>query len=262
MFTFLWSPLPVFMLTLRQFSGGRATRVVALISLIPVLLAAIYALVSDGTSTLPEEFFAEGVFRGLFVATLLPVAVMVLATGALGNEVEDQTLPYLSLKPIRRIRIVFEKFLASVVAATPLILGGMAIAYVVTFRGDAGDSVHLTYLWSALAASFAGIVAYSAVFQLVSLLVARALLVGLTYSLVWESVLGRYLPGLKIISIRHYTESIFVGMLEKSNYPSLVQAGNQMSDPTAVGTSAIVIVVVAIVAMLISTWRLGRLNLE
>ena len=32
------------------------------------------------------------------VAPLLPITVLILATGALGNEVEDRTLPDLTLK--------------------------------------------------------------------------------------------------------------------------------------------------------------------
>lgn len=261
MLTFLWTPLPVFMLTMRQFAGGKATRVVTIISLIPVLMAVIYALVSDSAS-IPEDFFSQDLYRGLFVATLLPVAVLVLATGALGNEVEDQTLPYLTLKPIRRLRIVVEKFLATVVTATPLIFAGLALAYLIVFRSDAGESEHLKYLGAALCSAFAGIVAYSAIFELVSLLVTRALLAGMAYSLVWESVLGRYLPGLRVISIRHYTESIFVGMLESTNYPRIIEFGSELDSPASVTVAVIVIVVVSVVALLLSTWRLGRLNLE
>ena len=149
---------------------------------------------------------------------------------------------------------MFEKFLASVVTASPLILGGLILAYLIVFRSDAGDSGNLPYLWAALAASFAGIVAYSAVFELVSLLVSRALLAGLTYSLVWESVLGRYLPGLRVVSIRHYTESIFVGMLDSTNYSSIVEVGSELDDPASVITAVLVIVAVAAIALFLSTW--------
>ncbi|MGD9713974.1 MAG: ABC transporter permease [Thermomicrobiales bacterium] len=261
MLTFLWTPLPVFMLTMRQFAGGKSTRVVALISLIPVLMAGIFALVSSD-STIPEEFFSQAVYRGLFVATLLPVAVLVLATGALGNEIEDQTLPYLTLKPIRRLRIVVEKFGATIVTATPLILAGLTIAYAIVFRSASAESENLKYLWAAFASAFAGIVAYSAIFQLVSLLVTRALLAGIAYALVWESVLGRYLPGLRIISVRHYTESIFVRMLESTNYAEVIEFGSELESPAGLIASIIVTVVVSIVAILLSTWRLGNLDLE
>jgi ABC-2 type transport system permease protein len=257
---FLWSPLPVFMLTVRQFAGGKSVRVVGAIMLIPAILALIYAANPD--IELPEYYFAEYIYRGVVAATLLPIAVLLLATGALGNEIEDQTLPYLTLKPVSRLRIVVEKLAASVAVATPLMAAGMALAYAIVFRSDAGDSANLHYLWAALASAFTGIVAYAAIFLLVSLYVTRALLAGIVYALVWESVLGRFLPGLRIVSIRHYTESIFVGMLESTNYQQIVTAGDQLEDANTVMASVIVLAVVSAIAIGLAARRLNRLNLE
>jgi ABC-2 type transport system permease protein len=180
--------------------------------------------------------------------------VMILATGALGNEIEDSTLPYLTLKPIGRLRIVVEKLLATLVVCIPIILAGLIATYVIVFRGDSGKADSLQFLWALLASATAGIVAYGAVFLLVSLLVSRALLVGIVYALVWESLLGRYLTGLKIASIRHYTESILVKMADD---PDIALKG-----ATGAATSVIVIVAVTVAAVLISTWRLRNLNLE
>ena len=45
--------------------------------------------------------------------------------GAFGDEIEDRTLPYLTLKPVSRLRIVIEKFLGILVIALPTILLGI-----------------------------------------------------------------------------------------------------------------------------------------
>jgi ABC-2 type transport system permease protein len=163
-------------------------------------------------------------------------------------------LPYLTLKPIGRLRIVLEKLLATLVVCIPIILAGLLATYVIVFRGDAGQSDSLKFLGALLASAIAGTLAYSAVFLLVSLFVARALLVGIVYALVWESLLGRYLAGLKVVSIRHYTESILVGMADN---PDIALKGS-----TGVAASWIVIAVVTIACVLIATWRLRNLNLE
>lgn len=260
MTAFLWNPLPVFMLTVRQFAGGKAVRVVGAISLIPVLFGIIYAI--DPSIEEPAYFISEVIYRSLFVATLLPIIVLILATGALGNEIEDQTLPYLTLKPIRRFRIVLEKLVATVVTATPLVFAGLALAYLLVYRSDAGESDNLTYLWAMLVSSFFGVVAYGSVFLLVSLLINRALLAGITYALVWESLLGRYLPGLRIVSIRHYTESIYVGMLDTETYQFVAAQGDPLEDATSVTAAAITLIVVTIIVTALSAWRLKRLNLE
>jgi ABC-2 type transport system permease protein len=240
------------MLTIRQFFGGKSVWVVTVLAFLPALFGMIYWL-DEGDDT-PAYFLAEAIYRPLVIATLLPIMVLILATGALGNEIEDSTLPYLTLKPIGRLRIVFEKLLATLLVCIPIILAGLLATYLIVFRGDAGQSDSLNFLWAMLASATAGIMAYSAVFLLVSLFVARALLVGIVYALVWESLLGRYLAGLKVVSIRHYTESILVGMADD---PDITLDG-----ATGIATSWIVIAVVTIAAILIATWRLRNLNLE
>lgn len=252
MATALWRPLPVFMLTIRQFFGGKSVWVVTVLAFLPALFGLIYWF-ADSTTT-PAVFLSESIYRPLVVGTLLPIMVLILATGALGNEIEDATLPYLTLKPIGRLRIVVEKLLATLVVCIPIILAGLLVTYLVVFRGDAGSSDSLQFLWALLASGIAGIVAYSAVFLLVSLLVSRALLVGIVYALVWESLLGRYLAGLKIVSIRHYTESILVGLAD--------DPGIALKGANGVVSSIIVIAAVTVLMVLISTWRLRNLDLE
>ena len=127
------------------------------------------------------------------------------------------------------------------------IVGGTAILLIALAIG-------LRFLWALLASAIAGIVAYSAVFLLASLLVSRALLVGIVYALVWESLLGRYLAGLKIVSIRHYTESILVGLAD--------DPGIALKGANGVVSSIIVIAAVTVLMVLISTWRLRNLDLE
>lgn len=250
--TALWRPLPVFMLTIRQFFGGRSVWVVTVLAFLPALFGFIYWF-GDGNDP-PAYFLADSIYRPLVIATLLPITVLILATGALGNEIEDSTLPYLTLKPIGRIRIVLEKLFATLVVCVPIILAGLLATYLIVFRGDAGTSENLRFLWALLASALAGIVAYAAVFLLISLFVARALLVGIVYALVWESLLGRYLAGLKVVSIRHYTESILVGLADD---PDIALRG-----ATGVAASVIIIVAVTIGCVLLGTWRLRNLNLE
>lgn len=252
MTTALWRPLPVFMLTIRQFFGGRSVWVVTVLAFLPALLGMISWF--DATDDSPAYFLSEAIYRSLVSSTLLPILVLILATGALGNEIEDQTLPYLTLKPIGRSRIVIEKLLATLAVALPIILAGQLATYLIVFRGDAGKSESLRFLWALLASCATGIVGYAGVFLLVSLFVSRALLVGIVYALVWESLLGNFLRGLKVVSIRHYVDSVLVGLADD---PDIALKG-----ATGVATSVIVIVAVTVIAVLLSTWRLRNLNLE
>ncbi|MGH2532755.1 MAG: ABC transporter permease [Thermomicrobiales bacterium] len=245
-----WKPLPVATLTVRQFLGGKAVRVVALLAFLPFVFGLIYLLNTEVATQ--REFLAEVIFSEMVAPTLLPITVLILATAALGNEIEDRTLPYLALKPLSRARIVIEKLLGILVVAGPIVLAGLAATYAVVMRGDAGEQVEV--LTAMLAAAAVGTLAYSAVFLFVSLIIPRALLMGIIYTFVWESLLGRFLPGLRVVSVRHAVDSIFVGMLDD---PAVTTR-----NATAPMTATLVVVAVAVVCVVLATWRLQRMNLD
>src|SRR3954463_14845882 len=141
MTTFSWRVAPVFSLTVRQFLGGKAVRVVIGLSCIPIVFALIYLI--DTSIERPRIVIGKVIFTEAMVPTVLPLAILVLATSAFGDEIEDRTLPYLTLKPIKRFRLVLEKLLGSVLVSGPIVIGGMTIAFLLIFRADSGDNLRL-----------------------------------------------------------------------------------------------------------------------
>lgn len=252
MATLFWRPLPIFTLTIRQFLGGKAVRVVTVLALVPCAFAGIYLLNPDIGSQ--RSFLTNDIFLDLVAPTLLPVTVLILATGALGNEIEDRTLPYLTLKPISRLRIIVEKLLGVLTVVMPTILGGLLLTYLIVTRGSAGDSLRL--LGAMLAAAAAEIVTVSAIFMFVSLIIPRALLAGIIYTFVWESLLGSYLPGTYVVSIHHYVDAIFAAI---SKEPDAISA---LKYPTTLTSALLTLGITSLVAIVLSTWRLRRMNLE
>ncbi len=258
----LWRPLPIVVLTVRQFLGGKAVRVVTALSLIPCLFAAIYLINTDIDT--PHDFLVTLFLEALIAPTLLPITVLILATAALGNELEDRTLPYLTLKPIARLRIVLEKLAGVLIVALPTVFLGLIATTLIVAQGQ-GDYARLArrvpddlsvipVLWAMLGAATAGTIAISAVFLAISLIVPRALLAGIVYTFTWESLLGRYLPGIRVVSIRHYVQSIFVRLLDDPNVT--------IASATSLRGSLITLGVVSVVAILLATWRLRRMDLE
>ncbi len=253
----LWRPLPIFALTLRQFLGGKTVRVVLALAFIPCLFAAVYLINSDVAT--PSDFLTELFLNVLVAPTLLPITVLVLATAALGNEVEDRTLPYLTLKPISRLRIVLEKLLGVLVVAIPAVVLGLLATALIVAQADAGPSLiepqPLGPIVRAMVLSAAaGTVLIASVFLAVSLVVPRALLFGIVYTFAWESLLGRFLPGIRVVSIRHYVQSIFVHLLDD---PVV-----RLENATSLRASLITVAVVSVVAIALAAWRLRAMNLE
>ena len=134
----LWRLLPVTTLTVRQFTGGRTARLAFVLSLIPALFAAIY--VARPWEVTPNEF-AIDLFRELIVPTLLPIVVLLPATAAFGNELEDGTLPYLLMKPVSRLRLVFGKYAAVLLITIPALLVGLAVTILIAAQAPGAEDL-------------------------------------------------------------------------------------------------------------------------
>jgi len=207
----------IFRLTMRQLTGRWRVVLILLLVSLPIGLAAIVSatLGEDETST---EGFTSVLLDALLIAGSLPIISMVLATAALGNEVEDRTLSYLVLKPISRWRIVLPKLLAVIAIGGPVLVAGGVIATVLG-ASDLG-AVIVPFdnpLRGALAvglALFAGVVAYSSIFVWAGLMTNRALGFGLMYVFIWEGLLGTFLDGIRYLSVRGYTLAILHGTYE------------------------------------------------
>ena len=198
------------------------------------------------------EFLRDVVLKDLFFPTLLPITTLILATAALGNEIEDRTLPYLTLKPLSRLRIVVEKWLGCIIVAIPVICSLLLVSMLILLGGDASD--YQRTVLGALAATAIGICAYSAVFMLISLVIHRALLLGIIYTFVLETTLGRFLTGFRVVSIRHYVTSIYEQIQDEPALISENAAGLQ--------ESIIVLTVITVISLLLATWRLRRMSLD
>lgn len=245
--------LTVLQLTIRQFLRAKSVLVVAGICAIPILLAIILRLAtSDLQDWEMRDFLANAIFLEFFSATLLPLAALVLSTAALGDELEDKTLPYLMLKPMSRLRIVLEKFFGTILITVPIAWAAMMAVWLVISWGNLEATRDM--VWPMLVASVAGIAGFSALFLLISLYIPRALLAGVFYVFVWESLLSRFLPGIQTISIRHYMQSIYVRMLADDTIT--------IDGVARLSTAVITTVCVVVISLLVAAWRLRRMNLE
>jgi ABC-2 type transport system permease protein len=252
-----WRIAPIFFLSVRQFVGGRAVRAVFALGLIPVLFALIYRV--DPDFERPRRFL-DDITSEVLLQSVLPLAALILATGAFGDEIDDRTLPYLLLKPITRLRIVLEKLLAAVVVSIPIVSVGATISWLLVFGGDGGENLDL--LWAVLAAITGGVLVYSSVFMLMSLMIRRAILASIIYSIVWESVLGRFVPGLRYLSIRHLVVSIYTSTIRSLDPGGRLDRGLGVDEAFGIAESLIGAAIVSLVAILLATWRLRKINVE
>jgi ABC-2 type transport system permease protein len=191
--------------SLGQLLAGRRLLVVLLLVAVPLVLPAVFVRGSD----LDPATFTLDLFRQLVLPVLLPVVTLVFSTSALGAELRDGTVTNLLLKPIPRPAILGAKYLAAVLAALLVLLPAESVGHIVAAGGLGSTDL----LAATLLATVVGTLAYCALGVLLSLLFARALLVGLAYALLWEGAVVGVAPSASSLSIRGYTEGVLAALL-------------------------------------------------
>ncbi len=235
----------ILLLSLRQ-TGKRRLIVIALLSMLPVALAAVVASFSSSEESVGDEFVTILV-NGMIISGIAPIVTMALATAAFGDEVDDRTLNYLTLKPVPRYQIVVPKFLASVIVASPILIISSMLAVTIGLGGGVQP------LLAVAIALFAGVVAYASVFTWAGLISSRALAFGLVYVFLWEGLVSTFLEGIRYVSIRNYILAI-MHELDKETFQAL--GGSVIEFPAAiVGAAA-----VSLVFLLLAIFRLRTMD--
>ena len=237
----------VLTLTLRQLLGQKRVLFLGAVALLPLVAAIIYR--ASSSDVIAAEFTAQVVLYGLVVTALLPLTAVLLATAALGSEIEDGTIVYLLAKPAERWRIVAGKLLAAWGATAVVVLGSALVGGAVALAGEGDWRV----LGGFLLALVAGSLAYSSLFVMLSLFTSRALIAGLVYAFIWEGVITNFAPGVQRFSIREYTASIAEAAADTQPWVFDADLG--------ITFSAILAVVVTAVATALAAWRLSRFEL-
>jgi ABC-2 type transport system permease protein len=180
----------LFALTIRQHVHGRRLLVLSLLFALPSVLAAVVNLLSRVPPTVENLQFAFAL--NLIPHALAPLAALLYATGIIQDEVEEQTLTYLLLRPLPRWAIYFIKMFATLVLISVVTAVFTAVTFAVIGL-TSGEP--MTFRWvrpaltttAALALAEAG---YCGLFGLLGLLMRRSLFVGVAYIFFFEGILA------------------------------------------------------------------------
>ncbi len=186
-----------------------------LLAALPIGLAVLISL-TLGEDETSNEGFVNTLLDGLLIGGVMPIISLVLATALFGNEVEDRTLNYLTLRPVPRYQIVVSKLAAALLIGLPLIVLSGVIAAWLGAGGIGSKIVVLDSTPQAVAAVgialFLGSVAYTSLFTWAGLMSTRALPYALVYVVLWEGVVSSFLGGIRYFSVRGYTLGLVHGL--------------------------------------------------
>jgi ABC-2 type transport system permease protein len=187
-------------ITLRGLLNRRRTLLLGLLGALIVVVAAIYRL--SGPDEAEAARFTGRLLADFGLAVLLPLVGVIVATAAIGSEIDDGTIVYLLAKPVPRILIVAVKLLVAWALVAILVCVPILIAGIVASGGDPGLGVAY-----AIAAAI-GALEYTALFMALSLVTTRALVIGLAYVVVWEGVVAGLFAGTRLFSVRQHALAI------------------------------------------------------
>ena len=195
----------VMQLTARSLLGRR--RALLLLAL-PVLmlglclLARVLAGFDDGLSESLDSGFATNLLGAFGIGVVMPLLGLIAGTGSIGPEIDEGSIVYLLAKPLNRYQIVVSKLVVAigvlvVFGVLPVALAGLVLT------GSLGG-ITAAYAVGALVAG----VAYAALFLLLAVVTRNAVVIGLVYALVWESLLGGLAPGAQTLSVQQWALAV------------------------------------------------------
>jgi len=257
--------LAVARLELRKCFRGRRLIGVALLNLAPVLVLMLTHLAPErefelfATATNLSQMYAVTFFTFMLRASIFFTAA-VLTIQLFRNEALEKTLHYYLLAPVRRGIVVAGKFLAAAGASAVLCCLSVLASYLVLFAwlGDEMgrfmlEGPGLGHLLGYLGATALGCIGYSAVWALFGLLwrspiVPGALLFG------WESILFLLPPGLKMVSVLFYVESLLP-------YRPPVGPLAVLAEPPAAAVSVLGMLAFIAAVLALAAWRARRMEI-
>lgn len=236
--------LTVIRLTMRGLLGRRRA---ILLLILPVILLGLAGLTRWSSGGAPD---ASAALAGQFaMGTLLPLMCLLISTGVIGAEIDDGSIVYMLAKPIPRRTIVFSKMVVAVGAA--FVFAVLPTIIAVEIAGDDGGRLALAFGASTALAA----VAYTALFVALSVATRNAVILGLLYALLWETVLGGYVPGIRAVSVRQWALSVG----EKTLGGHAAAWG--VSAEVGVVTGVVMLVVATVAATFVAIRKLQTLRL-
>ncbi|HET6859579.1 MAG TPA: ABC transporter permease subunit [Streptomyces sp.] len=220
-------------LTYRALLGRRRAAILFVLPALLILIAVAVRLLTGA-----DDQVAADVLGGFAIATMIPLIGVIAGTGAIGPEIDDGSIVYLLAKPVKRSTIIFTKLIVAIAvtmafSAIPTFIAGLIL------NGNGGQ-IAIAYTVAALVAS----IAYSALFLLLGTVTRHAVVLGLVYALVWETLFGSLVPGARTLSVQQWSLSLAERISDNGMITSDVGL------PTAITLLAVVTV--------LATWYAGQ----
>ncbi|HMO35585.1 MAG TPA: ABC transporter permease, partial [Gemmatales bacterium] len=177
-----------------------------------------------------------------YSSVVIPITILLFASGIIRDEQENQTLTYLLLSPIPRWALYLSKLLAAFLVAWVLVSVCMAAVMFCIWTGAETSAPHhwVTRWLALLPATAMLIVANGGFFGLISVLLHPSLLVGVVYIALFEVFLANYEFVLRKFTGVHYFQCIVINWIGKQFESPDGYSRSMMSPPWQLANEKII----------------------
>jgi len=221
-------------------SGGR---VVALAFLAAVYPAVVGVIAAAQFPNVDLTAASETLFSNLFLPILLLIVCLVLGVGLFRNEVEEDTLVYLTSRSVPRSSVVLGKYAGFLLSALLILLPSAILGTALGVAYNLNPAVGTTGLLPAvLLMTLFATLAYGAFFLLLGLVTRYALVGGLLYGFIWETFVP-LLPGpIKEVTVVYYLRAVGADFVSSGPLSS----GGATASPASVAVGVLLMAVLSI----------------
>ncbi len=188
---------------------SRRTRVLSLLSFLPVLMSIIFKL-DQAAKGVSSQGMAT--FNSIILLFELQFLILLLAlfygASIASEDTEGRTLTYITTRPISKSAVVVGKYLAYTLVTILMAGSGTVLSFLILNAERLLDFSLYMELLRALAVLGLGLVTYGAFFTFFGAVFRRAIFFGLIFGFGWENVI-QYFPGsTQRFAIAHYLKSL------------------------------------------------------
>ncbi len=145
----------------------------------------------------------------VLLSVVLVVTALVHGSRLFREELEDNTLAYLTTRRISKASLVAYKFLGYYGSALLIVILPILASYVLAVASSGaslGENIEVLGAFLAMAAI--GLAAFGGLFMLMGFGLKRALFAGLIYGFLWENLIPQLPGNVPLLSVTHYLLSI------------------------------------------------------
>lgn len=200
------SLVTLYLMTLRQHLHGKRWMVMMALFLLPAGIALVARFTAPNMPPMALEFVIGFM---LIPQALLPLLALIYASGVIQDELEEQTITYLLVRPIPKWALYVMKLLATITTAVALSTVLTVLTYAAIYLGaeHSVEDVPRRCL-TAVSVHALAVVAYCSLFGLVSVVSRRAIVSCIAYAAIMEGLLANLPFSIRLATVIYYARLI------------------------------------------------------